>query len=112
VVYTGALMRAQQSDEVAAIERWLGQVGAAAKVFPAVMNVVDILQWARDLALKLNVPGKTLRSVADVEAMVRDQQQAAAQQAKLQMLQQKGAADKMQGEGQQAQQEAQKGVAA
>jgi hypothetical protein len=33
-VYTGALMRAQQSDEVAAIERWLGQVGAAAKVFP------------------------------------------------------------------------------
>jgi hypothetical protein len=112
VVYTGALMRAQQSDEVAAIERWLGQVGAAAKVFPAVMNVVDILQWARDLALKLNVPGKILRSVADVEAMVRDQQQAAAQQAKLQMLQQKGAADKMQGEGQQAQQEAQKGVAA
>lgn len=111
VVYTGALMRAQQSDEVAAIERWLGQVGAAAKVFPAVMNVVDILQWARDLALKLNVPGKILRTPEEVMAMVQDQQQHAAAQAKLQMAQQQGAAAKMQGEGQQAQQAAQKEAA-
>jgi hypothetical protein len=73
VVYTGALMRAQQSDEVAAIERWLGQVGAAAKVFPKVMNVVDIMQWARDLAVRLNVPGKILRSVKEAEAMALQQ---------------------------------------
>lgn len=109
VVYTGALMRAQQSDEVAAIERWLGQVGAAAKVFPAVMNVVDIIQWARDLALRLNVPGKVLRSVKEVEAMVQEQQKVAAQQARSQMVQQQGMAQKAQGEGAQAVQEAQGG---
>jgi hypothetical protein len=113
VLYTGALMRAQQSDEVAAIERWLGQVGAAAKVFPQVMNVVDIIQWARDLATRLNVPAKLLRSVKEVEDMVRQQQQVAAKQAQLALAAQKGAADKAQGEGAQAQQEAQQpGVAA
>lgn len=112
VVYTGALMRAQQSDEVAAIERWIGQVGAAAKVFPAVMNVVDIIQWARDLALRLNVPAKILRSVKEVEAMVQQQQQVAAQQAQNAMRQQKGAADEAQGKGTQAQNEAQQPAAA
>lgn len=107
VVYTGALVRAQQSDEVAAIERWLGQIGALAKVFPQVMNVVDIIQIARDLALKLNVPAKCLRSVKEVEALVQQQQQVAAQQAKAAMLKQKGEADEAVGKGQQAQQEAQ-----
>jgi hypothetical protein len=112
IVYTGALMRAQQTEEVAAIERWLGQVGAAAKVFPAVMNVVDIIQWARDLAVRLNIPGKNLRSVKQVEELVRQQQQVAAQQARAAMQQQQGAADKAQGEGQQAQNEAQAPAAA
>jgi hypothetical protein len=112
VVYTGALMRAQQSEEVAAIERWLGQVGAAAKMFPAVANVVDIIQWARDLALKLNVPGKLLRSVKQVEELVLHQQQVAAQQAKAALQAQQGAADKAQGEGAQAQQAAQQPQAA
>jgi hypothetical protein len=86
-------MRAQQSDEVAAIERWLGQVGAAAKVFPAVMNVVDIMQWARDLALRLNVPGKVLRSVKEAETMLQQQQQAAALQARAQIAAQQGHGD-------------------
>jgi hypothetical protein len=112
VVYTGALMRAQQSDEVAAIERWLGQVGAAAKVFPQVMNVVDIMQWARDLALRLNVPGKILRSVKEAEAMALQQQQVAAEQAKQAIIAQRGQAAEAQGKGAQAQQEAQQPVAA
>jgi hypothetical protein len=106
VVYTGALMRAQQTDEVAAIERWLGQVGAIAKVFPAVMNVVDIITVAREMAVKLGVPAKMLRSVKDVEAMVQEQQKAAAMQARLSLMQQKGEADKAVGEGAQAQQAA------
>jgi hypothetical protein len=107
VNYTGALMRAQQSDEVAAIERWIGQVGAAAKVFPQVMNLVDIIQWARDLALRLNVPAKMLRSIKEVEQLVQQQQQVAAQQAQAQLQQQAGAAAEAQGKGAQAQQAAQ-----
>jgi hypothetical protein len=107
ITYTGALMRAQQSDEVAAIERWLGQIGAAAKVFPAVMNVVDIVQWARDLAIRLNIPAKNLRSVKEVQQMIQDQQQAAAAQARSALQQQQGDANKAQGEGAQAVQEAQ-----
>jgi hypothetical protein len=112
VVYTGALMRAQQSDEVAAIERWLGQVGAAAKVFPKVMNVVDIMQWARDLAVRLNVPGKILRSVKEAEAMALQQEQVAAEQAKQAILTQRGQAAEAQGRGAVAQQEAQQPEAA
>jgi hypothetical protein len=107
LVYSGALVRAQQSDEVAAIERWLGQVGAAAKVFPQVMNVVDILAWARGLADKLGVPPKMLRTDKEVQALVEQQQQVAAAQARLALQQQKGAADKAQGEGAQAMQQAQ-----
>lgn len=112
VVYTGALMRAQQSDEVAAIERWIGQVGAIAKVFPQVMNVVDIIQVARDMALKLNVPAKMLRSVKEVEALVQQQQQAAAAQAKAAILKQQGEAAQAQGDGQQSLQQAQQPQAA
>jgi hypothetical protein len=102
VVYTGALMRSQQSDEVAAIERWLGQVGAAAKVFPKVTNVVDIMEWARGLALKLNVPAKFLRTVKAAEEMARQQDAAQAAQTRLALMQAKGEADQAQGEGQQA----------
>lgn len=105
VVFAGALMRAQQSDEAAAIERWLGQVGAIGKVMPQVLNVVDVIQAARDLALKLNVPAKLLRSVKEVEALTREQQQVAATQARLQLSQQAGEAKRAQGEGDQAQQE-------
>jgi hypothetical protein len=109
VIYTGALMRAQQSDQTAAIERWIGQVGAAAKVFPAVMNVVDIIQWARDLATKLDVPAKILRSTADVERMVQEQQKHAAGMAQQQMMAAQGSAKKAQGEGDKAMQEAAEG---
>jgi hypothetical protein len=111
VNYTGALMRAQHSDEVAAIERWIGQVGAMAKVFPQVMNVVDIIQAARDLALKLNVPAKMLRSVKEVEQLVQQQQEVAAQQAKAQLQMQQGQANEATGKGQQMMQQAPNGAA-
>jgi hypothetical protein len=71
------------------------------------MNVVDIIQWARDLALRLNVPGKLLRSVKDVEDMVRSSSKPRPSKRSSRWRQQKGMADKAQGEGAQAQQEAQ-----
>lgn len=111
VVYTGALARAQQSDEIAAIERWIGQIGAIAKVFPQVMNVVDIIQVARDMAIKLNVPAKCLRSVKEVQELVKHQQEVAAKQAQLALTAQQGTAAKAQGEGAQAQQTAQQQAA-
>lgn len=110
VIYTGALMKAQKTDEVASIERWLGQVGGIAKVMPQVLNVVDIVQVARELALKLNIPAKMLRSVKDVEALIQQQQQVAAAQAKAQMQQSAGNADEAQGKGRQAQQQAEQGA--
>lgn len=107
VVYTGALMRSQMTDEVAAIERWLGQVGGIAKVMPQVLNVVDIIEVARQMALKLNIPAKMLRSVKEVEALVQQQKQVAAAQARSSLMQQDGDAKKAQGEGAQAVQQAQ-----
>lgn len=107
VVYTGALMRAQQSDEVAAIERWLGQIGGIAKVMPQVLNVVDIVEVARQMALKLGIPVECIRSVAEVKELVQHQQQVAAQQAKAAMQQQQGNADEAQGKGAQALQQSQ-----
>lgn len=108
VVFTGALMRAQMTDEVAAIERWLGQVGAIAKVMPAVLNVVDIMQAAREMAVKLGVPAKILRTAQEAAKMAEQQAQVAAEQAKNAIIQQRGAAAEQDAAGKQAQ----KGAAA
>jgi hypothetical protein len=94
--YQGPLMRAQKSDETAAIERFVGQVGAMAKVFPTIMNLIDPVKVGRELATRLGVPGDILRSDAEVERATRVQQKLAAMQAKAALQQQQGDAKQSQ----------------
>jgi hypothetical protein len=104
VDYSGPLVRAQKSDEVAAIERYIGQIGAMAKVWPAILNVPDPVEVARELAVRMGVPANINRSKEIVERLIASQQKVAAQQAQAALVQQGGDAMKAQGEGQAAMQ--------
>jgi hypothetical protein len=100
VDYSGPLMRSQRSDEVAAIERFVGQVGGMAKVFPAALNVLDPVKVVRELAKRMGVPMSMLRSETEVARMVEAQQKAQAMQARSQLQQQSGEAMTAQATGQ------------
>lgn len=90
--YSGPLVRAQRMDEVASIERFVGQIGAISKVVPGILDVLDTTKLARSMADKLNVPADILRSDTDIEKMAKARQAAQAQltQAKLQQESGKG----------------------
>jgi hypothetical protein len=105
--YAGPLMRAQKSDEVAAIERFIGQIGAMAKVMPTVLNVIDPVKVVREMAERLGVPMTMLRSPEEVAKLVKGQQQLAAAQAKAALMQQHGQGQEAMAKGKQAEQEAQ-----
>ena len=107
--YSGPLVRAQKMDEVASMERFAGQIGAASKIFPTVLNVFDPIQWAREMAEREGIPAKLLRSNAEVEALTKKQQAAMAQAANSQLQQAQGQAQQAQAQGQQAQAQVQPG---
>lgn len=88
--YAGPLMRAQKTDEVAAIERFIGMVGGMAKVLPTVLNVVDPVKVVREMAERLGVPGDMLRSSEEVAKLVKGQQELAAKQAQAALMQEHG----------------------
>jgi hypothetical protein len=106
VFFTGALQRAQVADEVASMERWMGQIGAVAKVVPGVLNIVDIMEWGRDMAVKLGIPMKVIRTVQEAQKLAEAQAQAAAAQAKAAIQKGQGEADQADAEGKKAQREA------
>ena len=88
--FSGPLVRAQKVDEVTAIERWIGSIGGAAKVFPQILNVVNQSAVAREMAVRLGIPGDLLNSEAQV-AQIEQQQQAQQQaMAKAQAAQETG----------------------
>jgi hypothetical protein len=100
VHYSGPLVRAQKQDEVASMDRFMGDIGAMAKMFPVLANAVNPMEWAREKAERMGIPAKILRTQAEAERMTQQQQQFQAMMAKAQLQEQ-------QGKGQQAVQEAQ-----
>lgn len=102
VVYSGPLVRSQKSDEVASIERFIGQIGAIAKVIPEVLNVLDIEAVARAMAVRLGVPGEILRSKDAVAKMREAQQKTQAMAQKAQLAQEGGQGAQELAKGQQA----------
>jgi hypothetical protein len=100
--YAGPLMRAQKTDEVAAIERFIGMVGGMAKVVPTVLNVIDPVKVVREMAERLGVPMTMLRSSEEVAKLVKGQQELAAQQAKAALMQQHGQGQEAMAKGAQA----------
>jgi hypothetical protein len=88
IIYLGSLTRAQQVDEVAAIERTMGSAANIAEVFPEALDVIDAPEAIRMIGSKLNAPAGMMRDEKEVK-VINDQrkadqarmQEAAAQQA-------------------------------
>ena len=102
VVYTGALARAQRTDEMAALERWIAQLASLSEVRPDILDWVAWDEIADYSAQILNVPAELRRSKEEVK-LERDQK-AREQQALMEAEQgrMEGEALKAQGEGVQA----------
>lgn len=95
-VYRGPLVRAQKADEVAAIERFVGQIAAMAKAWPAVLLTLDPVNIANELATRMGVPATMLKDRAEVKAQLDMIQKMQAMQAKSQLQQAQGEADQAQ----------------
>lgn len=92
VRYVSPLARAQRLEEVTAVERWVGNVGALAqaKQDPSVFDWVDENEALKVTSEGLGVPGKVMRTAEDV-AKLRKEKADATEQAQAQ-----GAAQQMQ----------------
>ena len=67
IEYLGTMARAQKYDEVAATERWLGNITAMSERFPDVPDVVNSDRAARDMGLSMGVPAKYMNSQDQVK---------------------------------------------
>lgn len=73
VEYVGPLSRAQKTDEVASVERWLGNIGNLAEIFPDIRHVPDPKAIAVYMADSLNVPAKLMKSEAQINTAVAEE---------------------------------------
>ena len=93
VRYISPLAKAQQLEEVSAIDQYVqgcavaAQIQAAAGVQPDALDNVDLDEAARFRGEALGVPSKVIRGKADVEQL-REQRQQAQQEAQQQAMQQ------------------------
>lgn len=78
VKYKNPLARAQQMDDVQAIERWVGDLEVMAQVDPSVVDVADLDEAGRVTGKGLGVPAQLIRT-PDQVTEYRQRKQAAAQ---------------------------------
>lgn len=98
VVYLGAFTRAQQMDEVSAIERTLSVAAAYAGVYPEARHAVDAVEAIQQIGDKLNAPASIVRSDDQVKKLV-DEEKAMQREVAVQAArEQAGKADKLQAE--------------
>ena len=95
IEYTGPLSRAQKSDEVTSVERWLTNIANFAQIFPELRHVPNPVEIGKFLADGLNVPAKLMNSstkitteinkdkAAQNQAMANEQRAQAAEVTKL-----------------------------
>lgn len=98
IVYLGSLTRAQQTDEVAAIERTMMSAAQMAEVFPEALDVIDSQAAVRQIGRKLNAPADIMRDEGEVKAMAAERKELQMAQ----MAQAEGEAAQAMGEGQEA----------
>jgi hypothetical protein len=72
VEYSGPLSRAQKSDEVASVERWLGDIANFSQLFPELRHVPDPKEVAIYLSDGLSVPSKLMRSNAKINSLIKE----------------------------------------
>lgn len=100
IQYNGPLTRAMKMDSNAATERWVQGIAGMAQVFPEALDIPDVDTIAKESAQMLGVPEVYVKSDAAIKKVRKERAEAqqAAQEAEL---------AKMQGEAEQAQNEAQ-----
>ena len=88
VEYIGPLNRAQKSDEVAAAERWLGDLSNLSQLMPDLRHVPDPMEVSKYVAKGLNVPAKLSRSPGEVNERIKQEEEMRQQAMAAQMAQQ------------------------
>jgi len=101
IEYTGPLSRAQKSETVQAVERWIANIAGVAEIFPEALDRVNIDAVAKEIALLSGVPSKLINDDNEVKE-IRDQR-AKQQQAQQQLAATQAAGEAAQSLGQGAQ---------
>jgi hypothetical protein len=102
VEYLGSLTRAQQVDEVTAIERTMMTAGSLAEVFPDALDVIDAPKAIRMIGRKLNAPATIMRDEKEVKAKQKEREDKREAMEANALMQAEGEAMQAQGEGQNA----------
>jgi hypothetical protein len=76
IQYVGPLARAQKSDEVAAMERWVMDIANFSQIYPELRHVVDPIKLALSLSEGLNVPTEILRGDAELKMRIKKDEDA------------------------------------
>ena len=85
IEYLGPLSRAQKSDQVANIERYVATLGGMAQFAPEVLDVLDPVETAREIGALLDIPARITRGDKEVQQISDARKQ---QQQQMQMMQQ------------------------
>ena len=99
IEYIGPMARAQKSDSISMMTQWIGMMGEMGQMFPEMAMLVDSQNGGRELAAAMNVPATIVRSQEEVDAIISQKQQEAAEQRSLELAMQQGAAMKDAGAG-------------
>lgn len=69
IEYVGPLSRAQKMDEVAATERWLGNIATLGEMFPEALNVPNIPEISTGMADTLDIPAKYINDRKKIDQL-------------------------------------------
>lgn len=102
IEYMGSLVRAQQVDEVSAIERTVMAAAGIAEVMPDALDVIDAPAAVRMIGRKLNAPASILRDEREVKQRNDERKQQQNEMMAAQQTQAEGDAMQAQGAGMEA----------
>lgn len=106
IEYMGSLVRAQNSDKAAAIERWTMGLGNMAAVLPDILDVVDDVGVGRQYGEDLNIPATLMHSDIEVKKKRTERKQNQQQAEQAMLAEQQGKAVQEVAAGEEAAQEA------
>ena len=100
IEYVGPMVRAQKTDRLVVIDRWLeGQIAQAEFSQGESLDIVDWDAVGRERGESVGVPAKLMKSQADINQERKQRKEQAAQANELAMAEQQGKALKATGEG-------------
>jgi hypothetical protein len=98
IVYTGPLIRAQRTDLVMGVSRWVATLSELSQVEPSVLDVPNFDNIATELAILEGVPATMLNSEKEITTRRKGRKQMESQMAQAQLAEQMGKGAKAVGE--------------